>query len=117
MAWHFPSCCFWCRAAIASLLAVEGAEDFRLYGTTMDDAVGEAFDKTAKLLGLPYPGGPNVESARRDGNAKRLCAAAAPAGARTGMDFSFSGLKTAVRQLAQNARAVSTMSAPRSRRR
>ncbi len=43
------------------LLAVEGPTQFRLYGSTMDDAVGEAFDKTAKLTGLPYPGGPNVE--------------------------------------------------------
>src|SRR4029077_318728 len=40
------------------LLAVAGVDDYRLYGATMDDAVGEAFDKTAKILGLPYPGGP-----------------------------------------------------------
>ena len=76
-------------------------EDYRLYGTTMDDAVGEAFDKTAKLLGLPYPGGPNVEIRAARGNPRAyalprpLLGAAAP-----GMDFSFSGLKTAVRQLA-----------------
>ena len=87
------------------LLAVEGAEKFRLYGSTMDDAAGEAFDKTAKLLGLPYPGGPNVEEAARHGNAKRyplprpLLGRAASA---QGTDFSFSGLKTAVRQLVQN---------------
>ena len=53
------------------LLAVEGAERFRLYGSTMDDAAGEAFDKAAKLLGLPYPGGPAVEAAAAQGNAKR----------------------------------------------
>src|SRR6201996_8173938 len=53
------------------LLAVESAEKFRLYGSTMDDAAGEAFDKTAKLLGLPYPGGPAVEAAAVKGNAKR----------------------------------------------
>ena len=53
------------------LLAVEGPERFRLYGSTMDDAAGEAFDKVAKLLGLPYPGGPNVEKAAEHGNAKR----------------------------------------------
>src|ERR1700742_2508524 len=53
------------------LLAVESAEKFRLYGSTMDDAAGEAFDKTAKLLGLPYPGGPAVEAAAAHGNAKR----------------------------------------------
>src|SRR3984957_18520964 len=50
------------------LLAVESAAKFRLYGSTMDDAVGEAFDKTAKLMGLPYPGGPNVETHAARGN-------------------------------------------------
>lgn len=80
------------------LLAVENAGRFRLYGSTMDDAVGEAFDKTAKLLGLPYPGGPNVEihAARGDGRAYSL---PRPLVGREGMDFSFSGLKTAIRQL------------------
>ena len=72
MAWRFRSCCCWCRAAIASLLGVGGADDFRLYGSTIDDAVGEAFDKTAKILGLPYPGGPAVEAAAKRGNATRL---------------------------------------------
>lgn len=64
----------------------------------MDDAVGEAFDKTAKLLGLPYPGGPNVEihAARGQETAYPL---PRPLLGREGMDFSFSGLKTAVRQL------------------
>jgi N6-L-threonylcarbamoyladenine synthase len=80
------------------LLAVAGVEDFRLYGTTIDDAVGEAFDKTAKLLGLPYPGGPNVEREARHGNAKAY-ALPRPLMGRESMDFSFSGLKTAVRQL------------------
>ena len=81
------------------LLAVAGVEDYRLYGTTMDDAVGEAFDKTAKILGLPYPGGPNVEARAAHGNAKAY-ALPRPLRGRAGMDFSFSGLKTAVRQLA-----------------
>ena len=81
------------------LLAVADAETYRLYGTTMDDAVGEAFDKTAKILGLPYPGGPNVETRAARGNAKAY-ALPRPLLGRAGMDFSFSGLKTAVRQLA-----------------
>ena len=81
------------------LLAVEGVGRFRLYGTTIDDAVGEAFDKTAKLLALPYPGGPNVELLARTGNAKRF-ALPRPMLGREGADFSFSGLKTAVRQVA-----------------
>ncbi len=82
------------------LLAVAGPEDYRLYGTTMDDAVGEAFDKTAKILGLPYPGGPNVEIHAARGNS-RAYPLPRPLLGRPGMDFSFSGLKTAVRQLAQ----------------
>src|SRR6202789_3267352 len=81
------------------LLAVEGVGRFRLYGTTIDDAAGEAFDKTAKLMGLPYPGGPRVESLARTGNPKRY-ALPRPMLGREGADFSFSGLKTAVRQTA-----------------
>ena len=84
------------------LLAVESAGQFRLYGSTLDDAVGEAFDKVAKLLRLPYPGGPNVEKHAARGN-PRAYALPRPLLRRDGMDFSFSGLKTAVRQLtAQN---------------
>ena len=64
-------------------------------GTTLDDAVGEAFDKTAKLLGLPYPGGPAVERARATAT-PAICSAVADAG-RDERDFSLSGLKTALR--------------------
>lgn len=80
------------------LLGVEGIGKFRLYGTTIDDAVGEAFDKTAKLLDLPYPGGPRIEALAKQGNARRY-ALPRPMRGREGADFSFSGLKTAVRQL------------------
>jgi N6-L-threonylcarbamoyladenine synthase len=83
------------------LLAVESVEKFRLYGTTQDDAAGEAFDKAAKLLGLAYPGGPNLERAAEHGNARRY-ALPRPLMGREGADFSFSGLKTAVRQLVQS---------------
>jgi N6-L-threonylcarbamoyladenine synthase len=82
------------------LLGVEGPGRFRLYGTTIDDAAGEAFDKTAKLLGLPYPGGPRIEVLARDG--KPAYALPRPMRGREGADFSFSGLKTAVRQLIQS---------------
>ncbi len=81
------------------LLAVEGVGKFRLYGTTIDDAVGEAFDKVAKLLRLPYPGGPQIERQAAQGNAKRY-ALPRPMRGREGADFSFSGLKTAVRLIA-----------------
>ena len=88
------------------LLAVEGAENFRLYGSTMDDAAGEAFDKVAKLLGLGYPGGPNVEARAALGNSRAYALPrpllGRPSSRDTGADFSFSGLKTAVRQLAQD---------------
>lgn len=83
------------------LLGVEGPGAFRLYGTTIDDAAGEAFDKTAKLLDLPYPGGPRIEALSRDGNPTAY-ALPRPMRGRDGADFSFSGLKTAVRQLIQS---------------
>jgi N6-L-threonylcarbamoyladenine synthase len=82
------------------LLAVEGVGRFQLYGTTIDDAAGEAFDKTAKLLALPYPGGPSVEALARSGNPKAY-PLPRPMLGRAGADFSFSGLKTAVRQIAR----------------
>jgi N6-L-threonylcarbamoyladenine synthase len=87
------------------LLGVGGQNDFQLYGGTIDDAVGEAFDKTAKILGLPYPGGPNVEAAARRGNAKAYDLPRPLLSRKDSADFSFSGLKTAMRQLA-NTRGI-----------
>ena len=78
------------------LLAVRGVGRYERYGTTVDDAVGEAFDKTAKLLGLDYPGGPAVERAAEAGDPARFDLPRPMLG-RPGADFSFSGLKTAVR--------------------
>ena len=78
------------------LLVVEGVGRYERLGTTIDDAVGEAFDKTAKLLGLGYPGGPAVERAAERGDGARF-ALPRPLKGRPGCDFSFSGLKTAVR--------------------
>lgn len=76
-------------------LRVDGPEDFTRLGGTIDDAPGEAFDKVAKLLGLPQPGGPSVEAAARAGDARRF-ALPRPLLDRPGCDLSFSGLKTAV---------------------
>ncbi|RQP06702.1 MAG: tRNA (adenosine(37)-N6)-threonylcarbamoyltransferase complex transferase subunit TsaD [Paracoccus sp. BP8] len=76
-------------------LRVDGPEDFARLGGTIDDAPGEAFDKVAKLLGLPQPGGPSVEDAARAGDARRF-ALPRPLLDRPGCDLSFSGLKTAV---------------------
>jgi len=86
------------------LLAVRGAGAFRLYGTTIDDAAGEAFDKTAKLLGLPYPGGPAVEELAKRGDPKSL-ALPRPMLGRENCDFSFAGLKTAVRHAVKSGAA------------
>jgi N6-L-threonylcarbamoyladenine synthase len=79
------------------LLTVRGPGDFTRLGTTIDDAVGECFDKTAKLLGLGFPGGPAVERAAVGGDPQRF-ALPRPMWRKPGCDFSFSGLKTAVRQ-------------------
>jgi N6-L-threonylcarbamoyladenine synthase len=78
------------------LLVVEGVGRYVRLGTTIDDAAGEAFDKTAKLLGLGYPGGPLLEQAARSGDPARFDLPR-PLKGRPGCDFSFSGLKTAVR--------------------
>jgi N6-L-threonylcarbamoyladenine synthase len=76
-------------------LAVRGVGDYERLGGTMDDALGEAFDKTAKMMGLSYPGGPQVEVLARSG--KHIYPFPVPLKGREGCDFSFSGLKTAVR--------------------
>ena len=77
-------------------LMVKNVGDYQKLGGTVDDALGEAFDKTAKMLGLDYPGGPAVENLARGGN-ERAYKFPTPMKGREGCDFSFSGLKTAVR--------------------
>ncbi len=72
--------------------------DYTVLGRTQDDAIGEAFDKVAKMLGLPYPGGPSVSEAAMKGNTRKYTLPKARMGK---YDFSFSGLKTAVLRLAQ----------------
>ncbi|MEO1194288.1 MAG: tRNA (adenosine(37)-N6)-threonylcarbamoyltransferase complex transferase subunit TsaD [Pseudomonadota bacterium] len=82
------------------LLAVEGLGRYRRYGSTLDDAAGEAFDKTAKLLGLGFPGGPALERAAAAGAPGRYDLPR-PLVGRKALDFSFAGLKTAVRRIAE----------------
>ncbi len=77
-------------------VAVEGLGRYRRLGTTLDDAVGEAFDKAAKLLGLPWPGGPALERLAATATDPGRFALPRPLLGRPGCDFSFSGLKTAV---------------------
>jgi len=85
---------------------VEGVGHYKRLGTTIDDALGEAFDKTAKLLGLGYPGGPRVEAYAKRGNAKRFDFPR-PLKGRNDCNFSFSGLKTAVREVVNNLGTLS----------
>ena len=80
------------------LLAVTGVGAYQLLGTTRDDAVGEAFDKSAKLMGLGYPGGPAIERLAQDGDPAAYDLPR-PMRHRPNCDFSFAGLKTAVRQI------------------
>jgi len=88
------------------LLAVRGVGDYLRLGTTIDDAVGEAFDKIAKMLGLPYPGGPSVEREALKGDPERF-EFPRPMSGRPNPDFSLSGLKTAVRLMAERIAPLS----------
>ena len=96
----FPYLLLLASGGHTQILAVKGVGDYLRLGATMDDAIGEAFDKTAKLLGLPYPGGPAVEAAAKDGDPARF-ALPRPLIGRPNADFSLSGLKTATRLAAQ----------------
>ncbi|MEX0694459.1 MAG: tRNA (adenosine(37)-N6)-threonylcarbamoyltransferase complex transferase subunit TsaD [Rhodospirillales bacterium] len=87
------------------LLICKGVGSYTRLGTTIDDAAGEAFDKTAKMLGLGYPGGPLLEKAAAGGDPQKFDFPR-PMAHRAGCDFSFSGLKTSVR------RAVETLEQP-----
>lgn len=93
------------------LLIVEGVGRYIRLGTTIDDAAGEAFDKTAKLLDLGYPGGPHLERAAQTGNPMRFTLPR-PLKGRPGCDFSFSGLKTAVRHAVAELTATGEPLAP-----
>jgi N6-L-threonylcarbamoyladenine synthase len=89
----FPFLCLTVSGGHTQLVWVEGALQMRIIGETQDDAVGEAFDKTAKLLGLPYPGGPLIDKLAKEGNPDKYIF---PMGEMPGLNFSFSGIKTAI---------------------
>ena len=102
------------------ILEVHGVGQYERLGTTLDDAIGEAFDKTAKLLGLGYPGGPQVEKEAASGNNARFTLPRPMLG-KPNADFSLSGLKTALRLEAETIRhqriRTCAIFAPRSSRR
>ena len=90
---EFPFLALTISGGHTQIVRVDGFFDMTIIGETTDDAVGEAFDKSAKILGLPYPGGPLVDKLAQSGNPKAF-AFTKPKVA--GLDFSFSGLKTAI---------------------
>jgi N6-L-threonylcarbamoyladenine synthase len=90
---QFPFLCLTVSGGHTQLVWVEGPLHMQIIGETQDDAVGEAFDKTAKLLGLPYPGGPLIDKLAKEGNPNKYTF---PMGEMPGLDFSFSGIKTAI---------------------
>jgi len=89
----FPFICLTVSGGHTQLVLVKDYLEMEIIGETMDDAVGEAFDKTAKLLGLPYPGGPLIDKFAKQGNPKVF---GFPISDMSGLNFSFSGIKTAV---------------------
>ena len=89
----FPFICLTVSGGHTQLVRVNAPLDMHVIGQTQDDAVGEAFDKTAKLLGLPYPGGPLIDKYAKQGNS---LAFKFPTTEMPGLDFSFSGIKTAI---------------------
>jgi N6-L-threonylcarbamoyladenine synthase len=102
----FPYCLFLASGGHTQILAVRGVGDYLRLGGTVDDAIGEAFDKTAKLLGLGYPGGPLVEQEATRGDPQRF-ALPRPMNGRRDADFSLSGLKTALRIAAEKVAPLS----------
>ncbi|HEY4650897.1 MAG TPA: tRNA (adenosine(37)-N6)-threonylcarbamoyltransferase complex transferase subunit TsaD [Pontibacter sp.] len=89
----FPFLCLTVSGGHTQIVLVKSQLDMEVIGQTTDDAVGEAFDKTAKMLGLPYPGGPMLDKAAAQGNPKAF---EFPVGNMPGYDYSFSGIKTSV---------------------
>jgi N6-L-threonylcarbamoyladenine synthase len=90
---EFPFLCLTVSGGHTQLVWVKSALEMEIIGETMDDAVGEAFDKTAKLIGLPYPGGPLIDKLAKEGDPFKY---KLPLGEIPGLNFSFSGIKTAI---------------------
>lgn len=97
---NFPFLCLTVSGGHTQIVVCDSPTKMKVIGETIDDAAGEAFDKTAKLLGLPYPGGPLIDKYAADGNANRF---QFPEPQIQGLDFSFSGLKTSILYFLQNA--------------
>ena len=96
----FPYLALLISGGHSQFVSITGISKYSILGTTIDDAVGEAFDKTAKLLGLSFPGGPALEEAAKSGDPNRF-SLPRPMLGRPNCDLSFSGLKTAVRNVVE----------------
>jgi N6-L-threonylcarbamoyladenine synthase len=96
----FPFLCLTVSGGHTQIVVCNSPTDMKVIGETIDDAAGEAFDKSAKLLGLPYPGGPLIDKYAREGNPGKFTF---PEPAIPGLNFSFSGLKTSILYFLQNA--------------
>lgn len=88
---EFPYLCLLVSGGNSQIILVRGYNDMEILGRTIDDAAGEAFDKCAKVMGLPYPGGPHIDRLAAEGNSKAFAFARPHI---PGLDYSFSGLKT-----------------------
>lgn len=88
---EFPFLCLLVSGGNSQIILVRSYNDMQVLGQTIDDAAGEAFDKCAKVMGLPYPGGPHIDRLAAEGNPKRFKFAKPHI---PGLDYSFSGLKT-----------------------
>ena len=97
---EFPFLCLTVSGGHTQIVLCKSPTELEVIGQTIDDAAGEAFDKSAKLLGLPYPGGPLVDKYAKLGNPKAF---KFPEPRIEGLDFSFSGLKTSILYFLQNA--------------
>ena len=109
---EFPFLALLVSGGHTMLVSVQALGEYQVLGSTLDDAVGEAFDKTAKLLGLSYPGGPALATLAAQGN-DAACDLPRPMLNREGLDFSFSGLKTAVMLQVREATAQGNLDAMR----
>jgi N6-L-threonylcarbamoyladenine synthase len=99
---EFPFLCLTVSGGHTQIVVCESSARMRVIGETLDDAAGEAFDKSAKILGLPYPGGPLIDKYAATGNEDRF---KFPEPQIPGLNFSFSGLKTAILYFIQNEKA------------
>ena len=96
---QFPFLCLTVSGGHTQIIRIENTSNMQIIGTTIDDAAGEAFDKSAKILGLPYPGGPHIDKLAKKGNIHAFEFGKPKI---KGLDFSFSGLKTSILYKIQN---------------